>query len=1156
MASSTLSVTAKGITRLPNPVKGQADWREYRTYRLSNGVTICLVHDRESKTTAAAATVNVGASADPRSMPGIAHFCEHMLFLGSKRYSGENDYKSFLAQHGGRSNASTSMHGTTYKFEVLAPHAEKAFDIFSAFFVSPLFTHSGTSREILAVDSENVKNLTADERRRLQVLKDLADTNHYYSKFSTGNSKTMPTTTPEEVEHLRDVLLAFHAKHYRPDMLTVVVAGPQSLDELESWTIPRLAEMKARPFPESGSSMTRAEILVEEGANEAPAYSFDELSADSSATVFRSPFRSDVQGGQWPIMITTKPVRPVRRLVMMFPLPSVHLLSDRSPVSVLSHLLGHEGPNSPFAVLQDAGLLSSLSAGPRTSGPDFTLFQVDMGLTENGEKNWRQVVDVIIQHCRLIHEATTRLPTCGGDAEGTVFDVQRIWAESTKLRALFFHQTSPGSVYELAPNLSSNIVKYGSEKALSAGSMLNETIETCPLESIGEFSSRLTTENCIIERCSQSAWEEMEGIEEKAGSIGGIKRVTEKWYGVDYFLSSITPEDTEAWNDRSGKASFFNARSLLKLPRPNTFIPGSLELSDELPEEAKSGPRIDKPIESPKLLVDEKAKRLWHRLDDRYALPKSVIKILIRNASVAHEKPSDRNVWIPSHEAVVHSTILSAIYSEAMAQEIYDADLAGSHASLLLSTSGIHINCSGFSDRLGDLALKILNEFLSGDFLTERFFQSAQDRVLRSLKGFFESRRADTYGVYYRDFLLSSLDSGIEDALLITKGATLHTTKTYFQKLLQNPESSIECFCIGNVSRKDAQTFFSDVCRAIDNFTSLGQSSRTAWIPDNIERLLPRRDIELHFTSRNPQEENGSVLVTFQSSIPGFRGEPLSSNENLRSSSSIRLLCQILREPLFDELRTKQTIGYIVSSYYDVAHSTIPDTEQTYHHSTVPIDYVVINVLSRKLAPPEIVKRVDEFLLSFRKLLENMPVSEISHHKDALSAKLMKPTQKLGEEASRCFNRIKRYAPEILGNKETRRNSPNLLPWDNSHALAGAIRSLTREDLLVTYDELMAPGKRSRIVSCVYGKSFPLSTNFEKASSDFVVVNDTSRIIALRNKLPVYGHSGRNDPIRLSSPTFSLNHMRVAVIGLATAAVVGASWCLLTSRSKKLTKSN
>lgn len=76
MTSMPSSAEAKAFTTLPSPVKGQADWRDYRCVRLSNGVTLCLVHDRESKTTAAAATVNAGAGADPRSLPGIAHFCE------------------------------------------------------------------------------------------------------------------------------------------------------------------------------------------------------------------------------------------------------------------------------------------------------------------------------------------------------------------------------------------------------------------------------------------------------------------------------------------------------------------------------------------------------------------------------------------------------------------------------------------------------------------------------------------------------------------------------------------------------------------------------------------------------------------------------------------------------------------------------------------------------------------------------------------------------------------------------------------------------------------------------------------------------------------------------------------------------------------------
>jgi secreted Zn-dependent insulinase-like peptidase len=60
------------VEHLPAPIKGKADWRDFRCIKLENGVTVCLVHDKESKTTAAAATVNVGAAADPREMSGLA----------------------------------------------------------------------------------------------------------------------------------------------------------------------------------------------------------------------------------------------------------------------------------------------------------------------------------------------------------------------------------------------------------------------------------------------------------------------------------------------------------------------------------------------------------------------------------------------------------------------------------------------------------------------------------------------------------------------------------------------------------------------------------------------------------------------------------------------------------------------------------------------------------------------------------------------------------------------------------------------------------------------------------------------------------------------------------------------------------------------------
>jgi secreted Zn-dependent insulinase-like peptidase len=45
---------------------------------------------------------------DPESVPGLAHFLEHAVHLGSSKYPDDRDYKAFLAEHGGASNASTS----------------------------------------------------------------------------------------------------------------------------------------------------------------------------------------------------------------------------------------------------------------------------------------------------------------------------------------------------------------------------------------------------------------------------------------------------------------------------------------------------------------------------------------------------------------------------------------------------------------------------------------------------------------------------------------------------------------------------------------------------------------------------------------------------------------------------------------------------------------------------------------------------------------------------------------------------------------------------------------------------------------------------------------------------------------------------------------
>lgn len=237
------------------------------------------------------------------------------------------------------------MSHTTYQFDVLADHAEKALDIFSHFFISPSFTQSGTGREVHAVDSENSKNLVNDGRRRWQILKSLGDKDHHFTKFSTGNKFTLPVNTDldegddngvdggetasdphplteilqkmdskyderDMPEFVRAALLAFHRHHYRPKNMVVVVVGPQTLDTLESWVIPRFSKIPDHPEFNKGeeninwSRMKQLSTkLIDQAAKEAPP-----VSASASNNVLYKPaFRPELQGGKWPIVVTTKP---------------------------------------------------------------------------------------------------------------------------------------------------------------------------------------------------------------------------------------------------------------------------------------------------------------------------------------------------------------------------------------------------------------------------------------------------------------------------------------------------------------------------------------------------------------------------------------------------------------------------------------------------------------------------------------------------------------------------------------------------------------------------------------------------------------------------------------------------------------------------------
>ena len=156
-------------------LKPDLDDRKYRYIQLPNDLKALLIHDPEADKAAAALDVNIGSFQDPEHLPGLAHFCEHLLFMGNKKYPDENEYASFLSKHGGSSNAYTGSQNTNYYFHLNHEHLYPALDRFSGFFSCPLFNQHSTDKEINAVDSENKKNLQNDIWRMYQLDQSLTN---------------------------------------------------------------------------------------------------------------------------------------------------------------------------------------------------------------------------------------------------------------------------------------------------------------------------------------------------------------------------------------------------------------------------------------------------------------------------------------------------------------------------------------------------------------------------------------------------------------------------------------------------------------------------------------------------------------------------------------------------------------------------------------------------------------------------------------------------------------------------------------------------------------------------------------------------------------------------------------------------------------------
>ncbi|KAJ1774430.1 metalloprotease [Coemansia sp. RSA 1824] len=846
--------------------KSPSDTRAYRLIRLSNGLVAMVVHDKEESKACAALDVNVGSLADPQELQGLAHFCEHLLFM-------------YLSAHGGYSNAYTDLEDTCYYFEVRYDALGGALDRFSQFFIEPLFTADCTDREVKAVDSEHKKNIQNDMWRQYQLEKELSSPDHPFSMFATGNYDTLSGAARRMGVDLRERLLDFHAKYYSADIMRLVVVGRDSLDQLTEWVVSKFSGIQSKGLTKplfKGHPLTAREM------------------------------------GQ---MIYLKSIREQRTLDLTFALPDLKPYHRSKPAQYLGSLLGHEGRGSILSCLRKRGWATTIVAGRApTSAEGFDMFKITVSLTEPGLENYTEVVRMVFAYIQLLQ--SKRPQRWFHDELRRISEIEYRFMEK----------------YD-AVALASSLASVMQNRYLSAECMLSDSVRLKDFDEdlLVWTQGFLKPDNVRIVLAARDLDVEFDR--------------TEKHYGLDYRTEPISEQ---LMHEIRGDLEYDE----LHLPEPNQFIPDNMEVKSE---------RHDTVCEAPTLLKLAEGLELWFKQDDRFFLPRGNVRLLIETPR-AYESPLTS----------VFNQLFMMVLKDTLTEITYDAEIAGLWFEIRDTIEGIVVHIDGFNDKLLQL-LEILVKTLRTCKVEQTQFDVYSREVKKKLDN---ARHSEPYGHVQTN--TSFLNQGIMwrfmDKLAAFDLVTIDRLQLFIDSLFE--QTRVQMLVTGNFEEREA------VAAASMVQSLLGSRALPEYARRVPRALLHEPGVYVHHALM-PEKGNVNSCVDY-SVYTGMTSDH-------RGRVVLDLLSLIMQEPFFDQLRTKEQLGYITYS-----------TERKYNGG-----HMTLRLLVQSEASPIYVRmRIDHFLREFRSRLDEMTLEKFDGYVSSLRVAREEKIKNLFEESGRMWRHV------------------------------------------------------------------------------------------------------------------------------------------------------
>ena len=425
----------------------------------------------------------------------------------------------------------------------------------------------------------------------------------------------------------------------------------------------------------------------------------------------------------------------------------------------------------------------------------------------------------------------------------------------------------------------------------------------------------------------------------------------EKWYGTEYRVEPVSDEFAAAVK-KASESTAAERLTDLHLPHRNEFIPSKLTVEKK---------EVQTPSKVPKLIRNDETVRTWWKKDDNFWVPRANVFLTLRTPLASA---------VPANS--VKTRLYCALVKDALVEYSYDAEIAGLGYELEAYIAGLGIDISGYNDKISVLLEKVLVTMRDLEVKPDRF-RIVKERIIRGYKNWDFQQPYHQVGEF-TTWLGSERGWLNEQYLAEIIHLTPEDITNFYPQLLR--QLHLEILCHGNVYKEDALRL-TDLVETILKPRTLPQ---TQWpIPRNLI-LAPGSDYTYQRTLGDPANVNHCIEYYV------FIGSVI--DRAIRAKTL--LLAQMTEEIGFDQLRTKEQLGYIVFTGSKVSATTIG--YRIIIQSEKPTSYLE--------------ERINAFLAFFGKSLEGMSEEEFESHKKSLINKRVEKLKNLDQESARFWNHI------------------------------------------------------------------------------------------------------------------------------------------------------